>query len=633
MSTAPEDTPPFARLDPVPRARWRAAVEAGLKGQPFEKTYDKPVAPGVTGPVLSTLDDARDPGLPGVAPYLRGTRATPAAWGTAVPVFHGAPGSAALLVDDAARGASAAFLLPAGPPLQDPAAVLAGVPVGLALYLVPGLLAPEAVPLAVVEAGRPLLSPGLDPVCSAALAGTSARAPGPWQAAEAALRAAEASGSAALRPLCVDTGYAHGAGADDVLDLALLVSAGVAQLRRLSPGRGLRGVTARQVFHVNLGTHFFQGIAKLRALRALWSRVCEASGEPEAAAELHVVAGLGARHLTVRDPHVNMLRNTAACFAGALGGADVLLSQPFDLFVSLGASVDGETRAMARRVARNTPLMLALESGLDRVKDPVGGSWTVERLTADLAAAAWARFQQLEAQGGVEAALEDDWLAGEVRDCWAALSRDVDRRKRPLTGVSEFPLLDEPLSAPCPPFPQDGPFPLRRLAAGFEALRDRADAHLARTGRRPRVFLANLGPVAAHTARATWITNVLAAGGIEALGNDGFEEVEALAAAFEESGATHACLCGSDAGYAELAADAARALEDAGAEGLLLAGRPGAHEDAWREAGVGRFVYLGLDIRGLLSELLDELIAADPPPGEAEGAAAEEAPTSTGGAA
>ena len=150
-------------------------------------------------------------------------------------------------------------------------------------------------------------------------------------------------------------------------------------------------------------------------------------------------------------------------------------------------------------------------------------------------------------------------------------------------------------------------FPAHRSAERIEALRDASDAFLATHGHRPRVFLANLGPVASHTARATWARNFYEAGGIEAVTNDGFTTAEEAATAFASDGATIACLCSSDAVYADLAEATAKALKSAGAARVELAGKPGDAADAYRSAGVDDFVHVGIDQIDHLRTVQNEL--------------------------
>jgi methylmalonyl-CoA mutase len=134
-----------------------------------------------------------------------------------------------------------------------------------------------------------------------------------------------------------------------------------------------------------------------------------------------------------------------------------------------------------------------------------------------------------------------------------------------------------------------------RLAAPFERLRDRSDQVLKSSGKRPRVFLANLGSAADFTARATFARSFFEVGGIEAVGSEGFADPAALAAAHKASGAALAILCSSDKVYAERAIEAARALKAASAKHIYLAGRPGEQEAALREAGIGTFIAAGGD--------------------------------------
>ena len=141
-----------------------------------------------------------------------------------------------------------------------------------------------------------------------------------------------------------------------------------------------------------------------------------------------------------------------------------------------------------------------------------------------------------------------------------------------------------------------------RLAAPFEALRDKSDAMLKGSGARPKVFLANLGTPADFTARATFAKSFFETGGIEAVDTEGFADPAALAAAFKASGAAMACLCSSDKVYAGQAAAAAKALQAAGARHIYLAGRPGEQEAALRAAGVSDFIFAGGDALATLQE-------------------------------
>jgi methylmalonyl-CoA mutase len=205
------------------------------------------------------------------------------------------------------------------------------------------------------------------------------------------------------------------------------------------------------------------------------------------------------------------------------------------------------------------------------------------------------------------AVLADGSFAARIEGAWGVREASIARRKAPICGVSEFPLLAEAPVVRAPRPAADAPpsgLPLRRDAAAFERLRERADAHRTATGAWPQVFLANAGPVAAHTARSTWAKNFFESGGIEALGNDGFADPEAAGAAFAASGARLACICGSDAAYAESAEAIAKALKAAGAARVYLAGNPGDARTAYESAGVDEFVHVGVDVVAALDAAL-----------------------------
>jgi methylmalonyl-CoA mutase len=294
--------------------------------------------------------------------------------------------------------------------------------------------------------------------------------------------------------------------------------------------------------------------------------------------------------MTQRDPYVNMLRVTIAAFAAGLGGANAVTVLPFTAALGL-------PDAFARRVARNTQLILLEESNLAKVADPAAGSGGIEDLTDQLCRAAWTLFQGIEKTGGVAPSLESGLIQKQVAETRAAHEKAIATRKDPLTGTSEFPHLSENavkvLQAASQPAPasSENALPSIRLAEPFEKLRDASDAILKATGTRPKVFLATLGKPADNIARATFAKNFFEAGGIEAVEFAGRD----LAAAFNSSGAALACLCSSDEVYAREAADVARALAAAGATRVYLAGRPGDLADALKHAGVQSYVFAGCD--------------------------------------
>src|SRR5262249_23123456 len=150
----------------------------------------------------------------------------------------------------------------------------------------------------------------------------------------------------------------------------------------------------------------FLTVAKFRALRLLWARVEEACGL--APKPVFVAAETAWRMLTRHDPYVNMLRATIATFSAGLGGANAITLPPHTLALAL-------PDAFARRVARNTQLILLEESNLAKVSDPAAGSGGLEALTRQLCAAAWSLFQEIEKAGGILAALQQGLIQDKVK--------------------------------------------------------------------------------------------------------------------------------------------------------------------------------------------------------------------------
>jgi methylmalonyl-CoA mutase len=396
----------------------------------------------------------------------------------------------------------------------------------------------------------------------------------------------------------------HNAGASPAQELAFALATATQYLRwmraeSISPQNACDQIGMLLAIDADM----FISTAKLRAARILWARVQEAMDLKAAPLMLH--AETSWRMMTRRDPHVNLLRTTAATFAAGIAGADSLTVLPF-------TSALGLPDGFARRMARNTQSILIEESHLGQVQDPGAGSGFFDQTALDLATIAWKLFQKIEGGGGMLAALTSGDAAAMVTEARAGQDRDVATRREPITGVSEFPDLAElPVAVlenttlrstgigaadngiSCTPFS-----PSRR-AEGFERLRDASDDYLQANGKRPSVFMANIGDVADFTARASWVGNVFEAGGIEALRNDGFLNPEEAAAGFSESGCELAVICSSDKVYEQLGPETVRALAQGGANHVYVAGQ---HDRALAAAGTGTFIHIGCDILSILSD-------------------------------
>ncbi|CAL9412309.1 putative methylmalonyl-CoA mutase small subunit [Streptomyces sp. enrichment culture] len=599
MTVLPDDGLELAGEFPdVPHEQWQRLVAGVLRksgkdveGAEAEEALSTALEDGLrTRPLYTARDSAPEPGLPGFAPFVRGGRAegnTLGGWDVRQrhTVTDGGP-----VLTDLENGVTSLWLGVGGSgiPVRELGRVLDGVHLDLAPVVLdagPGTEPAARELLRLYEErgvapDRARGNLGADPLGQEARSGQ--RGDFAPAAGLARLCAEEYPG---LRALTVDALPYHEAGGSAAQELGCSLATAVAYLRELTgAGLSVEQACAQLEFRYAATADQFLTIAKLRAARRLWARVAEACGAPRAGAQLqHVVTS--PVMMTRRDPWVNMLRSTIATLAAGAGGADAVTVLPFDHALGL-------PDAFARRIARNTSTILIEESHLARVIDPAGGSWYVERLTDELAHAGWEFFQRIERLGGQAAALRSGDLERDLAETWQARAGLLAKRREPITGVSEFPFLAEkPVVRASAPEPRSGGLPRVRRDEAYEALRARSDAHLAATGSRPRVFLAALGPAAAHTARLTFASNLFQAGGIEPV-TDG---------TFEESGAAEAVLCSSDALYAEQAEAAVRDLKAAGARHVFLAGRPGEYP------GVDAYVFAGCDAVAVLSATLDRM--------------------------
>jgi len=645
-----------AEFPPGDEAKWRALVDKALDGAAFERLTTKtehgvPVKPLYREPDWASAGDAS--GVPGVAPFIRGGRAVNdfyLPWDIRQVVAHPDPAVAAMQVMEALEGGVSSVELRVDAAGEqgivarsavDFARLLDGVKLDLACVALEaaGASSTQGIALAALLAdvaarqggAEALLAFNVDPI------GALARTGGLPGSVEDEIEQAATFARDALKDfpkataLRADSRPVHEAGGSEVQEIAFLTAAGAEYVRALmTVGMSANEACAAIVFTVSVGADYQVEMSKLRAARRMWGRVATAFGATGNAGAMKLQAVTSRRMLTRRDPWVNILRNTAGCFAAGVGGADIVTVRNFTDAMGLPSK-------LARRLARNTHIIAQEESSLGKVTDAPGGSWAIEKLGNDLAEAAWTLFQQIEREGGLVAALlKGDFQIG-VAEARGARVKAAAKRKEWITGVNDFPLLKEevpavetvdlPVIVRAAPeasgrAPADRswaalraaaadkatladlsrtsetgaeaePFWPIRLAEPYERLRDLADAKLAE-GKPTKVFLAAVGSLAEHTTRLMYAQNFFAAGGIDAVMSAG--DATWLAQAFETSGCVLACICGSDKRYATEAETVASALRAVGAGRIYLAGKPGELEAGLRAAGIAEFIHVGVDV-------------------------------------
>lgn len=438
-------------------------------------------------------------------------------------------------------------------------------------------------------------------------------------------------------------------GANDVQEAAYTISMAVSYLRALLDRSVDVETAAKQiVFGFSMGANFFLQIAKLRALRPIWAQIVEAFGGSKEAQRMHIHAKPATFFKTVYDPYVNMLRNTTEIFSGVVGGLDSFESTPFDEPIRKGDE-------FSRRIARNVQIILQEEFGLLQPIDPAGGSWAVETLTKQMKERIWEEFQNIESKGGIVEALKAGYPQEEIAKVLEARFKAAELRKDRIVGNNMYPNMTEKLletreenvaevkkernaevdaflskinagdkngklsalkgdksvavaiaaaeagatieeissalngDDKCEDVKAIAP---HRWSERFEALRKTTEEYKEKKGDNVKIFLANMGPIPQHKARADFSTGFLQVGAFEVLTNNGFETVDDAAKAAEESGADAVVICSTDATYPEIVPALAPKLHDAlpNATVFLAGAAPKDMEETYKNAGIDEYI-------------------------------------------
>lgn len=631
---------PLASLFPeVSDNDWHSQVEGFLKGRDF-KTLTTRTSDGLVLQPLYAADPT-DRSSPGGGDRRRGVAGGGGAWQVLERAQHPSPQLAnKALLHGLARGATALQLLLQPDTYEHSLGVRVVNADDMAVLLNDVLI--DALPI-LLDAGAHASAYGealltlaksssadlstlevyiaCDPAAALATEGTLPGASEEIYAIAAQQAKRLLSEAPQCRALAADGRVYHAAGASDAQELAAVLAAALEHLRALeAEGVSTHDAAQQILFRVALDADIFSGAVKQRALRALWTQVCDACGDTSAADKLQLHAETATRMLHRFDPWVNQLRSTASTLAAALGGAQFVSVHGYD-------ETHGLPSTLATRCARNNQLMLQQESHLHAVADPLGGSGYAESYTDQLIAATWQELQQLEREGGIISSLKAGHFQKRIAEVKTKRLALIAKRKLPLTGISEFPNLDD-----TPPtgesidwetelaaaiaradtrlieIPDGAPeladaLPPSTLGEQFEALRLTALA----ASQKPAVALLTLGTQAQFTARGTFISNLLAAGGVHSTRSGELDSTTAAVQAWQQSQSSVAMLCSSDDVYQSLATDTALALREAGCQHVYLTGKPGALESALSDAGMQGHAAMGMDVVAFLQQIHADL--------------------------
>src|ERR671916_430776 len=228
------------------------------------------------------------------------------------------------------------------------------------------------------------------------------------------------------------------AGATAVQELAFTLADGMEYVRAdRAKGLDVDAFAPRLSFFFGIGMNFFMEVAKLRAARLLWHRIMEGFGaQQEKSKLLRTHCQTSGVSLTEQDPYNNIVRTTIEALSAVLGGTQSLHTNSFDEAIALPTD-------FSARIARNTQLVIAEESGITNVADPLGGSYFIESLTSELADKAWALIEEVEALGGMTAAVAEGLPKRRIEEAAAARAARADRGEDVIVGVNRYRLEDE----------------------------------------------------------------------------------------------------------------------------------------------------------------------------------------------
>jgi methylmalonyl-CoA mutase len=232
--------------------------------------------------------------------------------------------------------------------------------------------------------------------------------------------------------------HMHEAGATAVQELAYTLADGMEYVRcAKADGLDIDDFAPRLSFFFGIGMNLFMEVAKLRAARTLWHRIMSDLGaQKDESKRLRTHCQTSGVSLTEQDPYNNIVRTTIEALAAVLGGTQSLHTNSFDEAIALPTD-------FSARIARNTQLILAEESGVTSVADPLGGSFYVERLTRELEEKAWALIEEVEAHGGMTKAVAEGLPKHRIEEAAAARAAKVDTGETTIVGVNRYRLAQE----------------------------------------------------------------------------------------------------------------------------------------------------------------------------------------------
>ncbi|MBP1672868.1 MAG: methylmalonyl-CoA mutase [Bacteroidetes bacterium] len=397
----------------------------------------------------------------------------------------------------------------------------------------------------------------------------------------------------------------HNAGATIIQELGYALGIAGEYIAYLSEkGVPVHEITRKLQFTLSVGTNYFMEIAKIRAIRLLWSTIVDQyNPQCDCAYQLKINTVASSWNKTLYDPYVNILRSTTEGMAAAIGGADSIALKPFDM-------VYKQEDDFSSRISRNIQVILKKESYFDQVVDPAAGSYYIENLTNSIAEHAWKLFQHVEKNGGMIALVENGEVKAEILQSCNKRNMDIATRKYILLGTNQYPNTNEMMLDKMERYCASDSSGLQSYhgAKAFEDLRI-ATEQFAKENERPKVFLFKIGNLAMRQARAGFITNFFGCSGYEIIDNAGFNTIEEGIEAAKNAQANVIVMCSSDEEYAHLGVQAAQLSKEKMQNALfVIAGYPSECIETLKSAGTDDFVHVKVNVLDTLRKYNELLL-------------------------
>jgi methylmalonyl-CoA mutase len=404
------------------------------------------------------------------------------------------------------------------------------------------------------------------------------------------------------KSICVQFETYHNAGADVVLSLALMMSE-VNYYYRILTKKGIDAnkVASLMYARLSLDTMFFHNIVTLRAARLLYALICFNLGVDKKNCALHTVGVVSKRAKTVSEPELNLLRQVLSICSGQLGGAQIILTDLFDIT----GKIDIKTQL---RLAINSVLIAQEECGLTLEQDSFGGSYMVETMTMDLSKKAYDLFVQIENKGGIIEATSTGWVASMIKERAQVRQREIAMRKRVITGVNSYLDIDLLKSDIAQVEPSElekkGDKRLKRISAEYELLHFNVLKFKKKTGTLPRALILCIKDFKDYGPRVAFSKDFMSAGGFEVDLSPFVNTIEEAIVQLEKV-VNVVILCSLDENYSSWVP---LILKHKPANTLfLIAGRPGEFESQWKKDGCDGYIFMGKDNLKTLNEILERI--------------------------